>query len=619
MNFNRTSHHRSVCALSACLIAIFGLNPSANAGDIIHVKASASCPGDGIGWATAYKYLQDALTAAEADDQIWVAAGTYRVDQSCANQTGTGDREETFQLVKDVFLLGGFKGTEIDASQRDPVENETFLSGVVYPGDPFDYCEGGGNECGTGGSCFDGNGGMGCIDSTCCQLVCALDPGCCCFEWDDLCAGTALEVCGDAYHVVTAGSEIDDPDNTLIDGFIITDGWATGDGTDEDHGGGMFIQGEPSVARCTFKLNTASEEGGGMTIKGDSIQPHIINCMFQNNPSNLQPVPKNGGGLASIAADPMFTNCLFKSNTAKTRGGAIYNIAGCLGIQPPGGVCGRITLINCTVAYNSLVGMGGGATGAGLFFDGDAGQFKAENTIVWANIPDDDQIDGVITVVNVNFSDCAGGCPGMGMGNLNVDPLFLGGAADLRLSLLSPVIDEGNPVESVIPCDFFNLDNDAFDCTFMAEEPTPDLDLFNRVLDGDEYMTAIVDMGAYEFCHPDICPWDLDDDGMVGASDLLLLLANWGDPYGAAELLALLAAWGACPCFSVEPPSLQEELDDACLTEDDWDDFVDVMTDPESSEADKDRYLCWMTHYLEDCNKCICIGQSGCPNPDPFD
>ena len=43
------------------------------------------------------------------------------------------------------------------------------------------------------------------------------------------------------------------------------------------------------------------------------------------------------------------------------------------------------------------------------------------------------------------------------------------------------------------------------------------------------------------------CQWDLDDNGVVGASDLLALLANWGNPYGASDLLALLANWGPCP------------------------------------------------------------------------
>ncbi len=55
------------------------------------------------------------------------------------------------------------------------------------------------------------------------------------------------------------------------------------------------------------------------------------------------------------------------------------------------------------------------------------------------------------------------------------------------------------------------------------------------------------------------CPWDLDDSGTVGVSDLLALLALWGtDPggppdfdgdgnVGVSDLLVLLAKWGPCP------------------------------------------------------------------------
>ena len=55
------------------------------------------------------------------------------------------------------------------------------------------------------------------------------------------------------------------------------------------------------------------------------------------------------------------------------------------------------------------------------------------------------------------------------------------------------------------------------------------------------------------------CPWDLDNNGSVGATDLLSLLVQWGtDPggppdfdgngsVGVSDLLALLANWGPCP------------------------------------------------------------------------
>ncbi len=61
---------------------------------------------------------------------------------------------------------------------------------------------------------------------------------------------------------------------------------------------------------------------------------------------------------------------------------------------------------------------------------------------------------------------------------------------------------------------------------------------------------------------PAPCPWDLDGNGVVGATDLLSLLVTWGpcDDYndcqadfgnngtvGATDLLALLVNWGPCP------------------------------------------------------------------------
>ncbi|MEE9130117.1 MAG: FG-GAP repeat protein [Phycisphaerales bacterium] len=128
------------------------------------------------------------------------------------------------------------------------------------------------------------------------------------------------------------------------------------------------------------------------------------------------------------------------------------------------------------------------------------------------------------------------------------------------------------------------------------------------------------------------CPWDLTGNDKVGAVDLLILLSAWGtDPggppdfddsgfVGSTDLLALLVNWGLCPCVEGTPPlSLEDEMAEACLTMDDWDEFEAVMTDPESSQEDKDRYECWMRHYLEDCSRCICTHPPVvCPSPDPF-
>ncbi len=68
-------------------------------------------------------------------------------------------------------------------------------------------------------------------------------------------------------------------------------------------------------------------------------------------------------------------------------------------------------------------------------------------------------------------------------------------------------------------------------------------------------------LGGLEIDHVQFvvpCPWDLDANGSVGVSDLLLLLASWGpckgcpadfdgnDDVGVSDLLVLLANWGPC-------------------------------------------------------------------------
>ena len=78
-------------------------------GKVIYVDDDANAPGDGKSWATAYRYLQDALADAKATDkpvEIRVAQGLYKPDER-ANQTA-GERE--FQLISGVALQGGYAG-----------------------------------------------------------------------------------------------------------------------------------------------------------------------------------------------------------------------------------------------------------------------------------------------------------------------------------------------------------------------------------------------------------------------------------------------------------------------------------------------------------------------------
>ena len=705
-------------------------------GDIV------SAGGDGSGWgADAFKFLQDALTEAEAlldvdpntPVRLWVAAtvpsNPYVPDRDAANPGGTGLRASTFLLnFNNVQILGGFVGNESDPDDRDPALYETVLSGVLQPGcgapqaggcflangtpacdnaacceavcavDP-DCCQVAWDQacadlaftvCGScgdpgAGNCFVANGTPGCDDATCCEIVCSVDPDCCNDQWDDLCvfranlvcgvcgepdsgscfepndspgcedgdccalvcevdpaccldlpgfvwtqtcADIAMDVCspptpGDpskAYHVVTADG-VDD--SVRIDGFTVTGGLANGSLLIDHLGAGMFIiDGNLAVVRCIFTGNSAPPHGGGGMHIQDASHPLVVNCQFFDNDG------AEGGAIHCEfgSAGATLVNCLFIGNIATgnqgDHGGAIDH----------GITSGLMIVTNCTFTDNTA-DLEGGA-----IFLHEGGQAIITNSILWNNSPDE-IVENGLDLATVNYSDVQGGWTGNGSNNIDDDPLFVDAAnGDYRLTIASLCIDVGDPDDSVIPDDIFDLDNDSF-----TLEPTPDLDLINRVLDGKNDGTDIVDMGSYEFRHPDVCscpdscPADVDGDCVVGVKDLLFLLGSWGPcvepcpPFcpadfdgtcdvGVLDLLLLLGSWGPCPCNpGAVVLSLQEELDDACLTQENWDDLVAVITDPNASQEDKDRYNCWMTHYLDDCNKCTCVDKGHCPDPDPFE
>ncbi|UCC31912.1 MAG: hypothetical protein JSU86_06465, partial [Phycisphaerales bacterium] len=329
----------------------------------VYVDDGATGANDGTSWDDAYTSLQDALGAAGSGDQIWVATGTYK-------PTAGADRTATFQLITGVEIYGGFDGTEATLEERAGLFDQTILSGDI---------------------------------------------------------GTAGDSSDNSYNVVT-GSGTDE--TAVLDGFTITAGNANGS-SPYDCGAGMFNDaGSPTVTNCTFVVNSA-DWGGGMYNFGAS--PTVTDCTFSGNDA----VRYAAGMYNFQGSSPVITNCRFTGNTAGGLGGGMCNyisssptVTNCTFTGNYGWNGGGMlnannsspTLVNCTFAGNSAY-TGAGGINAG----GETCSPMVTNCILWGNTPE--EIQGGVSMT-IAYSNVQGGLPTDiidGGGNIDLDPLFVGG------------------------------------------------------------------------------------------------------------------------------------------------------------------------------------------------
>ena len=202
----------------------------------------------------------------------------------------------------------------------------------------------------------------------------------------------------------------------------------------------------------------------------------VIDCTFSGNSAEV-----SGGGMYNNWGGPHnVINCQFYRNRADNNGGGMYN-----------GIWSNPTVTNCTFYGNEAV-EGGGMCNA----DGSP---TVTNSIVWGNSPDD--VADPDAGSAITYSCVGGGWPGAG--NIDADPLFVGGG-NLCLQAGSPCIDAGN--NAAVPPGV---------TTDLAGNP--------RIVDGTGDGQAIVDIGAYEYepvAEP--CPFEKLEDliAAVVASDL---------------------------------------------------------------------------------------------------
>lgn len=237
----------------------------------IYVDAGAAGSNNGTSWTNAYVHLQDAITAAVANDEIRVAAGTYQPDRG--KSVTLGDRNASFVLKNLVKIMGGYPAG--GGATRDWEANKTFLSGDLNSDDAPD------------------------------TLV------------QNLLTDTTRA--DNSYHIIYStlcGSP------TLLDGLIITGGQANGADT-LAYGGGWYniTNGSPTFNNCLFTRNAATSRGGAWYNSGANCKPTLTNVTFTTNFCS-----DRGGAIALLnaGADMKLDSCTLTKNYATNYAGSLY-------------------------------------------------------------------------------------------------------------------------------------------------------------------------------------------------------------------------------------------------------------------------------------------------------
>jgi hypothetical protein len=434
------------------------------------VKNQNNYDQDGNAWETAYEDLNPLLK------QLAYVGGAnceVWVKSAFYYPTTGADRSASFVIPSGLHLYGGFNGTEDTLAERTaPAFFITAMSGAI------------------GGGTVNDN----------------------------------------SYHVVNASGA---SNTTVIDGFTISSGRATGGGNDGRGAGMLAVDSRVNVRNTKFISNYAEVAGGGVF---STAYPDFDNCLFYNNATGgsgagvyhhtlgalnianssfLGNESLDSGGAITVSfADATLFGVFFSGNSSVSGNGGSLHIGG--------DSTDNATLTNCTLSRNSA-----GGTAGGVYASANT-KIDLRNSILWGNLSPNGTViqDQYSSHPNGTVAYVASSIEGISANPLFVDadgPDNVVGNTDdnCRLQDISPCLDTGDNAQ--LPWDFGDVDGDGWTLEYFPF----DLDGGFRIVDhpnGWNWGTATVDRGAYELQF-NLCPADFDLSGFVDLDDYTAFVA----------------------------------------------------------------------------------------------
>ncbi|MFY7670831.1 LamG-like jellyroll fold domain-containing protein [Tenacibaculum sp. MEBiC06402] len=425
----------------------------------VFVNTNATGANDGTSWTDAYTDLNTALYNSIAEDELWIAKGTYTASNP-QNPLLPPNRFNTIDINHaDLKIYGGFNGTEASLSQRNMkyinTLNRTIISGDLN-GDDTNIVD---------------------FNET---------------TWQN-----------NAYHVMTlnkSGSGLE------LDGVTIQNGYSDAASGNERVGAAIYVNN--NVTGFTLKnsvlKNNVAYWGAGIFYEPIYDSNVVIDaCKFENNltsltASGIYARPSNASLFNLSITNSLFSNNITKDDSSQ---GRIALGAPAAWIRAFSNALLEVTFVNNTLVNNVANGTSSSSDFPVIGISGPTQNSILANTIFWGNTSNNSLSKSLGLVVDTGMFNASD------IFNCIAEDSFIGYPSIASVSNINPNLTTDFKLQT--------FSTSAIDTGLNSAVPVT----ISKDLDGnDRVKNTTVDIGAYEFLHEVIWTGATNNDWFLGSN-----------------------------------------------------------------------------------------------------